>query len=290
LTLVPVDPSTDLVASLSRLGRHGDDLIERFDGRTLVRALRRGTRGQAYAATIVQGGLEVRGSAGLDDAEAAAAVDASVLQPGAELAELAARDPVVGRLAARYPGLRVVLDSDPLAGLVRAVSAQQINLGFAATVRRRLAQAYGEWQAVDEHGTFVLDPDRLAAAAAGDLRALQFTVRKGETIIELARAVVEGRLALDRLALEDDDGVIEALTALRGIGRWTAEWFLARDLGRPRVVAGDLGVRKAVGLAYREGVMPSEAETRALTAHWGAAATSAQALVLHALALGELPG
>ena len=81
---------------------------------------------------------------------------------------------------------------------------------------------------------------------------------------------------------------VDELVALRGIGVWTAEWILARTLGRPRVVAGDLGVRKAVGIAYREGVMPSEAEVRDLTAHWHVSAAHAQALLLHGLGEKEL--
>jgi DNA-3-methyladenine glycosylase II len=82
---------------------------------------------------------------------------------------------------------------------------------------------------------------------------------------------------------------VERLVAFPGIGRWTAEWLLARTLGRPRVVAGDLGVRKAVGAAYLAGRMPSEAEVRAVTAHWGAAAGVAQQLLLHWLST-EAPG
>ena len=77
--------------------------------------------------------------------------------------------------------------------------------------------------------------------------------------------------------------MIARLTALHGIGRWTAEWLLARTLGRPRVVAGDLGVRKSVGMAYFEDRMPSEAEVRQATAHWGEAAGVAQQLLLHSL-------
>ena len=69
---------------------------------------------------------------------------------------------------------------------------------------------------------------------------------------------------------------------------WTAEWILARTLGRPRVVAGDLGVRKAIGIAYRKGVMPSEHEVRDLTAHWHVSAAHAQALLLHGLGEKEL--
>jgi DNA-3-methyladenine glycosylase II len=80
----------------------------------------------------------------------------------------------------------------------------------------------------------------------------------------------------------DDEAVILHLVQLPGIGRWSAEWFLARTLGRPRVVAGDLGVRKAVGRLYDAG-MPSEQETRRLTEHWGETATLVQALALHDL-------
>ncbi|MBA3780030.1 MAG: hypothetical protein H0X16_12180 [Chloroflexi bacterium] len=90
------------------------------------------------------------------------------------------------------------------------------------------------------------------------------------------------------LRLLDDEAVIERLVELPGIGRWSAEWFLARTLGRPRVVAGDLGVRKAIGAAYLAGRMPSEAEVRQLTAHWGDAAGIAQQLLLQGLATGSL--
>src|SRR5262249_46038440 len=200
--LVAVDPEAHLASSFSPLGRFGDDLIERFDGRTLVRALRRGTVGRAFACTIVPGGLEVQASAGLELEQATRAVRRTLLDGRAVLAPLAAGDPVVARLLALHPGFRVLLDSDPLAGLVRAVSAQQINLAFAARVRRRLAERYGEWQTAGEHGTYVLSPERLAAADPADLRVLQFTLRKGETIVALAQAVVDGRLALDRLAGE----------------------------------------------------------------------------------------
>lgn len=64
--------------------------------------------------------------------------------------------------------------------------------------------------------------------------------------------------------------------------------MLARTLGRPRVVAGDLGVRKAVGKAYLGHDKPGEPDVRAATTHWGEAAATAQALLLHALAEGDL--
>jgi DNA-3-methyladenine glycosylase II len=114
------------------------------------------------------------------------------------------------------------------------------------------------------------------------------TTRKAEYIVALATAVATETLDLAALRERPDAEVLACLMACRGLGRWTAEWFLARALGRPRVVAGDLGVRKAVGAAYCNGHLPSETEVRELTAHWGAAAGVAQQLLLHGLSHGYL--
>jgi DNA-3-methyladenine glycosylase II len=107
--------------------------------------------------------------------------------------------------------------------------------------------------------------------------------------VEFAVAVASGRVDLQELAGLADEEVVARLVTFPGIGRWTAEWLLARTLGRPRVVAGDLGVRKAVGAAYLDGRMPSEAEVRVVTGHWGPAAGVAQQLLLHWLS-HEAPG
>jgi DNA-3-methyladenine glycosylase II len=98
----------------------------------------------------------------------------------------------------------------------------------------------------------------------------------------VARAMVDGELSIEMLAALPDEEVIARITAVRGLGLWSAEWILARTLGRPRVSAFDLGVRKAVGTGYFEGRMPSSQEVREATAHWGAAAAMAQGLILHA--------
>ena len=187
---------------------------------------------------------------------------------------------------ARYPGLRPVLQADLLTALVRAISAQQVNLRWATITRRRLAEAFGCPHTLGTHQVFSLDAVRLAATDITALRALQFTTRKAEYIVALAAAVATGTLDLETLRQESDAKVVARLVACRGLGRWTAEWFLARALGRPRVVAGDLGVRKAVAAAYLNGRLPSEVDVRELTAHWGAAAGVAQQLLLHALSQG----
>jgi DNA-3-methyladenine glycosylase II len=199
------------------------------------------------------------------------------------LETLMSHDPRIAELEANFRGLRPVLQAEPFTALVRSITAQQVNLKWAATTRRRLAECYGRRYTLGPHEVIALVPEHLASARVKDLRALQFTTRKSEYVIGLAQAMVSGALDLAVLPQATDDEIIKRLTALRGLGRWTAEWFLARALGRPRVVAGDLGVRKAIGAIYCQGQMPLEVDVRACTAHWGAAAGVAQQLVLQTL-------
>jgi DNA-3-methyladenine glycosylase II len=208
--------------------------------------------------------------------------------PPRHFVELRRTDPVIARLESRYPGFRPVLQPNILGALIRCISAQQVNLRWACETRRRLAERFGDRHVVDGAAVYSLSAERLANAAPAEIRALQFTNRKAEYIVAAAQAVAAGLLRTEALAAIPDDEVISLLVTLRGIGAWTAEWILARTLGRPRVVAGDLGVRKAVGLAYRAGVMPAESEVRSLTAHWRESSAHAQALLLHALGEREL--
>src|SRR5437660_378674 len=102
------------------------------------------------------------------------------------------------------------------------------------------------------------------------LRALKYSTRKAEYIRDLARAVVSGKLDLEALRAAESALVIEQLTALRGLGRWTADWFLARCLGRGDVCpAGDLAVRKAFVHYYGRGRSLSEDTIRRRARAWG---------------------
>ncbi|HVE63130.1 MAG TPA: hypothetical protein VNB94_04955 [Mycobacteriales bacterium] len=177
---------------------------------------------------------------------------------------------------------------DPVVALVHSISAQQVNLRWAATTRRRLAQAYGAPVDVGASTVHVLDLARLAAAPVENLRSLQLTTAKARALVGLAAAVLDGTLDVGDLAGADDETVTSALVRLHGVGPWTAQWYLARVLGRPVVVADDLAVRKAVGLLYGTAAAPSAGETLALTAHWRSCALTAQQLVLHGLAEGTL--
>jgi DNA-3-methyladenine glycosylase II len=276
----------DFAASLEIFHRSGDDMLDRWDGKWLVRIATDPAGVHPYVCQVA-GNIDrpvlrvlVRDAADRDVVEAA--IRAAFLPLVPEFEQLCATDPLIGYLALQHRGFRPVLQADLLIALVRCISAQQVNLKWAATVRRRLTETFGRRYRVGQHSVYSLDPERLAALQTADIRGLQFTTRKAEYIINAARAVASGDLNIAHLARLEDNEIIEKITAIHGLGPWTAEWILARTLGRPRVSAGDLGVRKAVGIAYFGGAMPIPEEVRRATAHWGRAAGLAQGLLLHA--------
>lgn len=186
-------------------------------------------------------------------------------------------DPVLARLAAERPGLRPSLVPDPWEALVTAITAQQVSLRAASAIRARFVQAFGRRH---ERAWAFPTRDRVARETPDRLRALGFSTRKAEYAIALARAPLD----LDALAALPDHEVKAALTALPGIGEWTADWFLARHLGRPSAwPAGDLALRKAVGAFYLDGRYPTIAETRGVGDRLGEHANVAAHTLLAAL-------
>ncbi len=170
----------------------------------------------------------------------------------------AGRDPVLAGLVGRLPGFRPPLAPDGFEQLVSAITTQQISLRAALAIRNRLVERFSA-----RVGRAYAFPSRetLAGASVPQLTALGLSARKAEYVIGLARADLDfGALA----GLRDDE-VVARLTALPGVGRWTAEWFLARHLGRPDVwPAGDLGLQRAVSVLYLGGRRISEAQVREL--------------------------
>ena len=155
-------------------------------------------------------------------------------------------DPVLASAAERFLGYRPPLAPDPFEALVSSITAQQVSLHAAFAVRSRLIERFGE---PAEHAVAFPTRERVASATEDELTALGFSRRKAEYVLGVARA------ELDFGALEElpDEEVKIRLTALRGLGEWSADWFLARYLGRPQAwPAGDLGLRKAVLAFYPE--------------------------------------
>jgi DNA-3-methyladenine glycosylase II len=154
------------------------------------------------------------------------------------------RQPVLADLTVKLAGFRPPLQPEPFEALVTSITAQQVSLFSAVAIRNRLIRELGTQ--VGESWAFPTR-ERVAAAKEAELVAVGFTRRKAEYAVGLARS----ELDLHALAALGDDEVRERITAVRGLGPWTAEWFLARHLARARAwPAGDLVLRKAADVLF----------------------------------------
>ena len=149
---------------------------------------------------------------------------------------------------------------DAFQALLRAIVAQQVSAKAARTVYTRLC-------ALSDDGT--ISAGQLLAHEPDVLHATGLGPAKTRYVRDLATHVADGRLDLTALPALDDAEVIRALTAVRGIGTWTAEVFLIFQLQRPDVFpAADLALLTAIQRIYRKRTRPTPAQARALAERW----------------------
>jgi 3-methyladenine DNA glycosylase/8-oxoguanine DNA glycosylase len=236
--LLPLPEPYDFALSLARFRAWGTDLANRFDDGSLHRFL----GGREVRIAPVRGGVDV---APLDPTTGPLVEKLLGLEfdlPA--FYAFAAGDPVLGGIAWRLAGLRPPVLPDPFEMLVTSITAQQVSLYAAVAIRNRLIERFG---APGRHAYAFPSRETLAEASEPELVAVGLSRRKAEYVVGLARDPIE----LEVLADAPDDEVRARLGAIRGLGPWTAEWFLARHLARPRAwPAGDLSLRQAVDLFY----------------------------------------
>jgi DNA-3-methyladenine glycosylase II len=205
---------------------------------------------------------------------------------------MAAGDTLIGPLVERFRGLKPPRFPTVFESLLNAVSCQQLSLEAGLTLLNRLAETYGPAVSADQTSLHALPrADELAGLESHALRELGYSLRKAETVIDLARAVVDGRFDVEGIEDLADDEVIARLTGLKGIGRWSAEYVLLRGLGRLHVFPGDdVGARN--NLARWLGVEPPldyNAVRHAVSPWWPFAGMVYFHLLLEKLAdVGEL--
>jgi DNA-3-methyladenine glycosylase II len=152
---------------------------------------------------------------------------------------------VLGPITQKLSGLKPMRPASLFEMLVIAITEQQISLAVAYRIRTRLIEKYGD--PVNGQWAFPT-PRRLSESSIAHLTTCGLSQRKAEYIKELASRVDEGLLDLDHLETMSDEDVRSLLLQERGLGPWSAEYFLVRGLSRPdRVPADDLGVRSVVG-------------------------------------------
>lgn len=161
--------------------------------------------------------------------------------------------------------------SDPYAALVRAIVYQQLAGAAAAAIHSRLLALSHETDPDGEPLT--PDPARLLNLSDNALRGTGLSGPKIGYLHDLASRCLaadpDRRLSFDDLPALDDSAVIERLTAVKGIGEWSAQIFLIFQLGRLDVLpVGDLGVRKGMRRAYRLRKLPSPRRMREISRRW----------------------
>ena len=144
--------------------------------------------------------------------------------------------------------------------LARAIVGQQLSTKAAESIWSKLIALFDDQTP---------EPEALLRRRPATLRKAGLSNAKVEFLRDLARRVEDGRLDLKRLSKLSDEDITAELLEVKGIGRWTAEMFLIFHLGRPDVAAvGDLGIRRAVQIAYGMDELPGPEDLDRIAEKW----------------------
>jgi len=169
-------------------------------------------------------------------------------------------DPVLARLMDEHGPYDVAVREDPYHALLRAILFQQLAGAAANAIQKRFHALYG-----DRPPT----PQELLDTSDEDLRAAGLSRQKMGYMRDLAMHVLEGTLDLGHIRELDDAEVTKQITAVKGLGEWSAHMFLMFHLGRPDVLPiGDLGVRNGMKIAYGLDESPTPKQALEIGAKW----------------------
>jgi DNA-3-methyladenine glycosylase II len=152
------------------------------------------------------------------------------------------RDPILRRVIDRVGHCTLSLERNKIRALSESIIYQQLAGAAAATISRRFEALWGRWPT----------PSQVIEARVARLRSAGLSRQKLSYLKDLSAKVLDGTVPLSRVGRMGDAEVIEVVTQVKGIGRWTAEMFLMFCLGRPDVFpTGDLGIQTAMKRLYR---------------------------------------
>ena len=174
-------------------------------------------------------------------------------------AELMKQDRILRKLIPKYDDGILGSRGDAFTTLARSIVGQQISVAAAQSVWNRTLETLGN----------EVTPKRVLDTKHDALRASGLSTRKVEYIRDLADHFHHGRLQTERWPKMDDEELIKELSAIRGIGRWTAEMFLIFNLMRPNVLPlDDIGLIRAISINYFSGEPVTRHEAREVAANW----------------------
>jgi len=169
--------------------------------------------------------------------------------------ELSASDPKLGKLIDRAGPctLRVASGQSPFEALVESIIYQQLHGKAAATIHRRMIESFAPVMTLEAAGTGTHPtPQQLLDCPNEQLRAAGLSKNKMLALRDLAAKTIDGTVPdLKHIRRMSDEAIIEHLTQVRGIGRWTVEMLLIFRLGRPNILpVSDYGIRKGFALTF----------------------------------------
>jgi len=169
---------------------------------------------------------------------------------------LAANDPVIGGLIIRYGNCQIRPHTDYYSELVTSIVGQQLSIKAAAAIWQRVVVLAGGHPPT---------PKQLINASFEDLRAAGLSGPKISYVKDLAARIEDGSLEIDNIASLPNQEIIDQLTAVKGIGEWSAHMFMIFGLGRLDVLpVGDLGIRKAASALYKLPTLASKEDLEAI--------------------------
>lgn len=183
---------------------------------------------------------------------------------------IARKDPTLAPIITRFRGLRITASSTLFEALVTAVLSQQVNLTFAYAIKKELVEHFGrKWQLRGRTYYTFPEPGEFASQTVEAMRGFRLSNAKATTLIRLGE-VFRIDSTLRGLATLDDESIVERLTRIKGIGRWSAEIALTYGLARTDAFpAGDLGVVKYVAQGLLgKAQKATEAEMRIFAERW----------------------
>ncbi|MGE8203063.1 DNA-3-methyladenine glycosylase family protein [Heyndrickxia sp. NPDC080065] len=185
--------------------------------------------------------------------------------------ELAQNDRVLKPLVQKYYGLRVIGISDLFEALTWAIMGQQINLTFAYTLKRRFVEQFGEkfeWEGASYWA--YPSPQVIAAIDINDLKKLQFTSRKSEYIIDLAKEMATGNLTKESIIRKNDyEQRYQSLMSIRGVGAWTADYVMMKCFNHSTAFPiADVGLHNALKIQLELDRKPTIEEIEDMALNW----------------------
>lgn len=248
----PTEFSFDLC--LDFLKRSPKELLHRITDNGVVKAIRVGSEVVVFSVSAVAGGLRISLLTKDSSSSTKEAVQAYVrewfdldtdLKP---FYQLALKDKLLGAAVSRFFGYRIVGQPDLFESLIWAVLGQQINLGFAYTLKQRFVQSFGERVVLADHEYFLFpSPATVSIISPENLLALQFSGQKSRYTIAIAEAFRDGILSKEKLKALSLTDAKQELMKIKGVGNWTANYALMKTFHYPDAFPlEDAGLHNAI--------------------------------------------